>query len=790
MTPMTALRRKLLRDLRQLKTQAAAIALVVACGVATFVMASSAQRALAATQARYYEAFRFAHVFARLKRAPEALAARLAAVPGVAAVETRVVAEVTLDLPGLEEAAVGRLVSVPDAREPALNRLHLRRGRWPLPGRRGEVLANEAFAEANGLRPGDRLAAVINGKREPLTIVGVALSPEYVYQIRPGDLFPDDRRFGVLWMARAPLAAAFDLTGAFNDVALTLRRGAAEAEVLRRIDALTAPYGGQGAYARDRQVSHRYVTDELAQLRTMAYIPPAIFLAVAAFVLNVVLGRLVALQREQIAALKAFGYTRGEIGAHYLAFAALIVLAGAALGVAAGGWMGAGMTRMYARFFRFPLMEYGLAPDVVAVATAASAAAGVLGVLTAVGRAVRLPPAEAMRPEPPDPYHPAWMERIGLQRLAGQVGRMVLRQVERRPARAAVTVLGLALAVAVMVIGSFSKDIIEHLVEFQFFTAQRQDYTLALVEPAGPGALPEIAALPGVLRAEPFRSVPVRLRAGPRSRPGTVLGLDPGRQLFRVLDARGREVGLPEGGLVLSERLAAVLGVRPGGRVTVEVQEGQRPVREVVVAATLEDYVGQAAYMDRGALNRLLGEGRAVSGAFLAVDAAAAPALHRRVKLTPRVAAVASQRAALRGFERTMAENLLRMRLYNVAFAGIIAFGVVYNAARVTLSERSRDLATLRVIGFTRAEISAVLLGEVGLLTAVAVPLGLLLGYGLAGAVVVALQTETQRFPLVVAPATYAFAVAVVAGAALVSGVVVRRRLDQLDLVAVLKARD
>jgi putative ABC transport system permease protein len=787
---MTALNRKLIRDLRQLRTQAVAIALVIGCGVATFVMSLSAQRSLAVTQASYYDLYRFAQVFTHLKRAPNALARRIAEIPGVASVATRVVVDVTLDIPGMVEPAVGRLVSVPDLAEPELNRLHLRRGRYPEPGSRGEVLANEAFASAHGFKPGDRLQAVINGKLEPLTVVGIALSPEYVYQIRPGDLFPDDRRFGVLWMGRANLAAAFDLTDAFNDVTLTLMHGAAEVAVLHRLDALTAPYGGQVAYGRADQVSNRYVSDELVQLSTMAYIPPTIFLAVAAFILNVVLNRVVATQREQIAALKAFGYTRLEIGWHYLQFALLIVLAGALLGTAVGAWMGRDITRMYARFFRFPVMQYRFAPDVAVTAVAWSLAAGILGVMTAVVRAVRLPPAEAMRPEAQGEYHPTLIERLGLRRLFTQTWRMILRQVERRPVRAGFTVLGVALAVAVMILGSFSKDLIDYITEFQFFTAQRQDFTVGFVEPAGARALQDLAHLPGVLRLEPFRAVPVRLRAGHRERQVAIVGLRPEREIFRVLDDKERPVALPPGGLVLSEKLADLLGVGPGGTVTVEVLEGQRPVRELSVAATLRDYVGKSAYMDLASLNRFLREDETVSGAFLSVDEAQTGALYTRLKATPRVASVASQRAALRSFSQTMSDNLLRMRLFNVTFAGIIAFGVVYNAARIMLSERNRDLATLRVIGFTRAEISAILLGEVGLLTAVAIPLGLLLGFGLAKVVVAALETESQRFPAVVAPATYAFAVTVVVVAALLSGLVVRRRIDGLDLVAVLKSRD
>lgn len=410
---MRALTHKLLRDLSSLRTQAVAIALVIGCGVATFVMSVSVLRSIEQTRERYYERQRFAHIFATVKRAPAALAQRLAEVPGVAAVQARVVAEATLDLPGMLEPAVGRLISIPDHDEPALNRLHLRRGRWPELGRSGEVLANEAFAAAHRFEPGDEIHAILNGRRERLTIVGIALSPEYIYQIRGGDLFPDDRRFGVFWMRERPLASAFNLTKAFNDVSLAVLPGAAEAAVIERVDAVLAPYGGLGAHGRKEQISHRYVSDELTQLRAMAFVPPAIFLLVAAFVLNVVLNRTIATQREQIATLKAFGYTRGEIGWHYLQLALAIVIAGNLAGIACGAWLGRGLAAMYARFFRFPEVAYSLDPAVVLLAAGISLVAGGAGVALAIGWVMRLPPAEAMRPAAPGEYRPALFERLG-----------------------------------------------------------------------------------------------------------------------------------------------------------------------------------------------------------------------------------------------------------------------------------------------------------------------------------------------------------------------------------------
>jgi len=787
---MTALRQKLLRDLWRLKTQALAISLVIACGVATFVMSVSVLRSLERMGRLYYQDYRFADIFVQLTRAPRGIAPRLAEIPGVAAVQLRIVAEATLDLPGLVEPAVGRLVSIPDDAAPELNRIHLRRGRWPDPARRGEVLVNEAFAVAHRLEPGDRLQALLHGRREPLTVTGIALSPEYVYQIRGGDLLPDDLRFGVFWMRERPLAAAFDLSKACNDVALALRPEGDATAVIAAVDALLAPYGGRGAYGRSEQVSHRYVSDELAQLRGMASVPPAIFLLVAAFVLNVVLNRLIAMQREQIATLKAFGYTAREIGGHYLQFALVIAGFGLVLGVAAGAWLGRGMAGMYVDFFRFPVQEFRVDPALLLEVSLVTLAAAGLSVAVAVRRVARLAPAEAMRPPAPGAYRPVGADRLGRLFGLGWAGRMVLRQIARRPLRAAFTTTGIALAIAVMILGSFGRDMIGYVIAFQFGAVQRYDFSLGFYEPASPAALAAVARLPGVLRAEPFRTVPVRLVHGSRSRRTAVTGLATDRDLLQVLDADARPVAVPESGLLLSEKLAEHLGVRPGGSLSVEVLEGARPVREVEVTATLRDFSGLAAYLDLAALHRMMREGPRLSGAFLAVDPAASDALYRELKRTPRVASVVSQRASLRRFEAMMEANLLRMRLVNVVFASIIAFGVVYNAARVTLSERAWELATLRVVGFTRGEVSVALAAEILVLTAWAVPLGVLCGTGLAALALRALETDTQTFPLVIAPATYGAALVTVLSATAVSLLVVRRGIDRLDLVAVLKSRD
>lgn len=787
---VSALNRKLFRDLLTVKGQAAAIALVIAAGVCMFVMYLSNFESLRRTQRSYYERQRFADVFATAKRAPGRLEERLAEIPGVDAVDTRIVAEVTLDIPERDTPSRGKLISIPAEGRPRLNDVYLRRGRWIDASRPGEVLASEAFAAANGFEPGAQLAAIINGRRRTLRIVGIALSPEYVYTIPPGEIIPDDRRYGILWMEKKALAAAFNMEGGFNDVALRLRPGASGSEVIAQVDRMLMPYGGLGAIPRALQFSHWTLDSELKQLQSFGFIVPAIFLGVAAFILNVALTRVLALQRTQIAALKALGYTNSELAWHYLQWALLIAALGAAVGLGGGAWLGNYMIRLYNQYFRFPVLDYRLSPVVGAGAVLGSLITAGLGALSAVRRAVAVPPAEAMRPPSPAQYRPSVVERGWLGRSLSNITRIILRNIERRPFRSLASVAGISLAMAILVVGLFLIDAMHVLKEMQFSYVQRQDMTLGFTDPVSARALFELGSLPGVRYVEPLRSVPVRLRRGHRSRNLTVLGLPEAPTLNRIVDLSGRIVAPPPQGLLLSQTLAEILQVSAGDHVQMEVLEGSRPVRDVAVAGFVEEFMGLSVYMDEDALHRLMREGNSLSGAYLQVDPAELPRLYRKLKSTPKVAGVSLTRDALRSFERTMDENMGIMTTITVVFAVIIAFGVVYNAARVSLSERSRELASLRVLGFRRSEISVILLGELALLTVLSLPPGAGLGVLMAKGILASVENELYRIPLVITPQNLARAALIVAAAALVSGWAVRRRLDRLDLVAVLKVQE
>ena len=790
MIKLAPLDRKLYRDLWRIRTQAIAIAVVIGCGVATVVMMMGVYNSLTLTRSIYYDRQGFAHVFANLTRAPISVARDIADIAGVAAVDDRVVGRAVVEVPGADRPAIGQLVSLPLEHEVGLNRILLRAGRLPRERSDEEVVVSEAFAEAHGLELNDEISAVLYGRQRDLRIVGVALSPEFVYAVGPGQIIPDDSTFGIFWFDRLALEAAFDLTNAFNNVSLILMRGANEAAIIDEIDRILAPYGGLGAYGRADQASHAFLDSELNQLRTMAGIIPPIFLAVAAFLLHIVLSRLVNTEREQIGLLKAFGYSDVAVAVHYLKMALAVSALGAALGLALGQWMGQGVTAVYTQFFHFPYLQYEASLDVFLAAGGLALLTALIGVAVALRGILRLTPAVAMQPRAPAAYRTGLLERTGILRAVHPNLRMAWRHIVRAPVRAAMTTTGIAASIGLIVFSLFSFDAIERMIEVFYYRAQHQDVTVSFDHQRSSHAIFEVARLPGVLRAEPIRTVPAKLHSGHREERVAIMSRPRGERLATLLDLELAPMAVPPHGLVLSVSLANTLGVLPGDEVRVELLSGTRRTEDIRVAALTEEYVGLSAYMSEPALQALAREDTGISGARLAVDPAQLDTLYDAAADIPAVASITGRDIAITSFRNTMAESMNISLFIYVGFATAITFGVIYNSARIALSERARELATLRVLGFYDRETATVLLSEFALLSIWAVPVGLAIGWALAKFMVASFETELFRIPFVISATTYAIAALIGLVAAIISGYFVARRLTRFDLVSVLKTRD
>lgn len=782
---------KVLRDARHLKGQFLAVAVLVACGVAVFIMLRSMYGYLHDSLDSYYTDFGFGEVFAHATRAPATLEAKLAAVPGVDRVYVRIVHDVILDVPGVAEPATGRLVSLPDHGPPDLNRLHLRSGGLVEPGRRNQVVVSDAFAEANDLRVGDSFGAVLNGQWQELTIVGTAISPEFVYEVSGiGSVFPDNRRFGAMWMSESAMAAAFETAGGFNDVVATLTAEATEQHVLTEFDELLEPYGTVGAYGRDRHLSHQFVTSEIEETEVTASFFPALFLLVTVFLLHTTLLRLVRMEREQIGLMKAFGFRSPTVALHYVKLALLPVTVGALLGTGLGTWLAHRMAGVYARFYQFPEVDFHLDPSVVWIGLAIALATGVTGAVFAARSVLRLAPAIAMSPPTPPPFRRGVLEGGRLWRALTPAGRMIVRNVTRARGKSFMTATGIVLALGTLaaLLGMF--DAIDIVADLQFNHVYRDDVAVYFDVAKSRDALTELEHLPGVLTAEPIRVASARIVHGHRDRRTSIVGLEPGTELRRIVDEHFQVHVPPVEGVLISRMLADELDVEAGEEVRIEITEGRRREADLPVADLVDELMGGEIYMEAEALRRLLGGASTVSGAWLSIDEAEKDRLYDRLKRLPGVSTVIVKEVVVEAFNDTIEESFLIALTATLFLGGALVMAIVYNQARVALSERGRELASLRVLGFSRHEVARMLLGEQAVLVLVALPFGLVLGWLLTVLVMLRFDTELFRLPVVVRAETYLQAVGLVLVSAGVSALLVRRRLDRIDLVAVLKTRE
>lgn len=787
---ITTLDRKLLRDLGGMKGQVLVVSLVMACGVAMMIISQSIILSLETTRDAYYQHYRMPDVFGMVKSAPLSLKNRLSQIPGVASVELRVVEGALLDMEGVMEPVKARLVSLPEEGPHHLNQIFLRRGRLPHAGAHREAVVSEAFAQAHSLQIGDRITAILGGHRDHLDICGIGLSPEFVFEAPPGQTLPDNRHFGVFWMHYTSLATAFDLDGAFNDMCMDLSPGTDPQAVIEEVDRMLVIFGAPGAYALKDHISSKRLGDELRIVRSLALAYPVVFLCVAAFMVNSVISRLVRLQREQIAQLKALGYTSWQVGRHYLSYALVIVTMGSAVGIFAGWRLGHIMLRIYMLLFHFPELQFQLDQKALVMALLVSVAAAVLGVAGAVWLAVKLSPAEAMRPEPPADFKPSLLERLGVTRGTSLVFRMALRNIERRPVQACFTIAGLALATGLLVLPGALADSVDYLLTYQWNDHFRQNVIVSMRDPSSRSTQHDLEHLPGAGLVEPVRGFLATVNNAHHARRLYILGFTHDSKLINPRDPQGRSIQLPAEGLLISQKLGEVLGVGIGDRIHMQILEGRCDHREVLVSGFMSDFYGMAAYMNIDAVRRLLREGETMTSAFMSVDQARWDDFMREVKNQPKIEFASAKRDQLAAFRASTGQSIGTLRELFLWMAVIVAFGVVYNSARIALSERGRDLATLRVVGLTKREVAGVLLGELALLVLAALPVGLVFGKILATFVIGAVSNESVRLPQLINPSTYASSVLVVLAAAGASFALIGFMLNKLDLVSVLKARD
>lgn len=787
---MSPLHAKLFRDLWRIKGQALAIMVVIGIGVALQVMMSGFVASLTQTRDAYYVRHQFADVFVSVTRAPERVAGHLRDITDVSAVQTRISGNALIDIPARELPVSARILSLPTDNRQHLNEIRLTAGRRPEAGQIREVVLLEGFASAHGIVPGNKIDVTLNGVRRVFNVVGTAQSPEFIYSAAPGEMIPDDTRFGVIWIGRQALAAALDLRGSFNEVLFTLVRNANVDAVLDNVDRILDAYGTPGAYGRKDHPSNRFLSEEITGLEVSAKNVPPIFMLVAAFLLYIVTSRMIQSEREKIGLMKAFGYTDTEVSSHYLQLVVIIALAGALFGCLLGVVLGRMTVPIYTTYYKLPFLLFRLEYLSFATGIITSVTVATLGGAIVLRRIFHLSPAEAMRPPSPPDYSKAGTFGKGFVRYLDQPTRMVLRRLVRQPWRMLGAIMGIASGMALCLSMLVIYEGFDETIDRTFNVIDRSDASVSFVAPAPMRTIYELQQLPGITFAEPVRNVAVILRNGRRNYSGAITGLLPDAQLFRALDTNVAPIPLPESGIVLSASLAKILDVAIGEDITVDIRQGSQPVFTTHVSGISESLIGSPAFMDLKALNQLIKERQRISGAYISILDGQQSEVYVALKDMPMVVGVSLRTEAEQAFQKVMNQGAGSSRYIMGFMAFAITFGIVYNAARVAQDERARDLASLRVLGFRRSETAFVLLGELAAVTLVALPLGVALGNALANLIAAGFSTDIYQIPVIYAPKPKGIAISIVVGAALVSGWLVKRDIDRADVISALKTRE
>jgi putative ABC transport system permease protein len=791
---VSVLDRKLLREARSSGPLLLAITSVIAVGVMCFVYMRSTYQNLGLAKFRYYAQCRMADFWVEVKKAPLVEVERITNIPGVAAIRPRIQFHATVDLERVAAPLNAMVLSLPDERQPIINDIVIERGGYFTDRRPDEVIVNAAFARRHAITPGQVIHLILNNRRQELHVVGTAISSEFVYLVAPGSIAPDPEHFGVFYLKRTFAEEVFDFDGASNQIVGLLDAGHQDRsqEILRQIEVLLAPYGVVTTYPRRTQTSNQFLSDEIRGLGIFSTMMPAIFLAVGALVLNVLIVRLVDHQRVIIGTFKAIGYSDAQIFGHYTKFALALGLGSGIVGLGLGYMMANFVTSLYRMFYEFPDLENRVYPLTYAGGLGVGLFCALVGSLQGARAGLRLKPAEAMRPKPPARGGAIWLERFPWFWSRLSFGwRLVLRNVFRNRLRTAVGMFATAMGAGLLVTGFILASAIAYLINFQFESVTRSDLDLRFKDELGPGALLEARQLPGVDYVEPLFDVSCTFINGPHRRRGGISALVQHSRLTTPRDQEGQRIRVPETGLAMSRKLASLLHASVGDEITILPTKGLREERKVRVAELSDSYIGMAVYADIRYLSRLMGEEFAMTGAQMTVDQSPSvmKELYAQLKQLPALQAVNARANTIENLE-FIVETQRIFITFLVIFSGIIFFSSLLNSSLISLAERQREVATLRVLGYTQWQVGGLFLRESMVVNSLGTLVGMPLGYTLAYILSLLYDTEMFRFPLVSPPRVWLGAISMAVVFAVLAHCVVQYSINRLDWLDASKTKE
>jgi putative ABC transport system permease protein len=791
---MSVLTKKLLRTIWATRGQVAAVVAVMVCGIACYICMSSLHLDLLLTRDTYYADYRFADFEIQLERAPRSSLFKLEEIPGVRQIRGRIVEDVKVELEGEPKAKFGRMVSIPDTQGNILNNIIVESGRYFEPGAQNEVIISEQFAEANGLRLGDTIHATMDGKKHSLKMIGTAQSPEYVYIIRNvQELVPSPERFGIFWVPDDFAESALNMESSVNSIVGAVENPEFLDGILDTADTQLNAYGIFAKTKRENQLSNRFLSDEITNLGISAKVMPTIFLGIASLVIMIILNRMVKNERTQIGLMKAYGHTNLTIALHYIQYALMLSVTGCIGGFILGQFLAGKMIVMYNEMaFSFPYLKSQIYPNILARSMGIAVLFSLFGAIVAARRAARIKPAESMRPEAPKSGRRTLLERA--EKLWARLSftwKMVVRNIARHKFRASLNTFGVVVSCILLVFGFFTIDAINFVMDYEYFKSKKHDVQVNFFIERGKEAVHEARRFDHVRRAEPLLQYPFTATNGWHSKDIVVIGFPRDTEMRKLYDINENEVDIGESGLVLTDKLAAMLDVNVGDYLELKPMMGKvTKGKKVRVSQVVQQYFGTAGYMNINALSRVLDEPYAMNAVLLSTEAGMADELNETLEEVPAVASIELKNDAYDSLKDTMGQSIGMMGFITIFFAGIIAFSIIYNITAVSLAERERELASLRVLGFTKEEVGRVLYNENILLGILGIIIGIPAGVNLCRLLAKLFDTEMIRLPFYISTRTILIAAFVSAFFIFISNMAIHRKIHKLDLIETLKERE
>lgn len=798
--------RKIVRDLLAMGGQCAAITAAVFLGVALFVSSWQSYKNLLTSYQSCYRMLKFADFWQSTGPAPRSLVSEVQSLPGVEAAVGRIVQEAPIEQPGTSvPRLIGRFISLPADHRPEVNDVQVTRGRYLTPSARREVLLEHSFAEHHGYRPGDVLRAVVGGASRNFRIVGLVISPEYLYAVPSKEsTIPTPDLFAVVFVAEREAEDLFGLSGRVTDVCVRTQPGPgpersrrSRSWVMAVTRSLFEPYGAEEPVTRERQPSNYVLSMDLKGFSQVALIFPTLFLTAAALTIYTVLSRLVRTQQRQIGYLRASGLDARSVGIHYLIMASIIGVAGVAAGVGCGLLLSVAVTRIYLNALHLPVLVPSSPWGAIAVGTSIGILACFIAALRPALYAAGLRPAEAMRGEAiflGPSVGLLWLIR-SLRRLRTPF-RLPVRNLFRHRLRTLYTAAGIACGVVLIVVAQGMYDSSLAAVNLYFHQIRGYDIGVIFAQPRTQAAVSQMARIPGVVRAEGYVDMPVRLVGPGGSISTTIYALFPWTRTVHLVTQDGQPVVNLGRGLYIADAVRKTLGVGPGDLIRVAHARSSRrqPVETVFpVEDVVRSTLGGAAYMRADVLMayfapRLGLSPGSVDGTLLIVEPRYFRATIRRAYDLPGVTAVENAVDIRTAVDEMMALTYALTGVMS-AFGLGLTLAIIYNAISMNLFERRAEIASMRAQGVTLREVTWMVTIENLMGSLIGVLPGIPLGRLLLAYILRAYETEMLNLPFSISPRTYCLAVSSVLALTLLCQIPGLRSIRRMDLAAMARAQ-